>query len=101
MQIAEKIILIASVLTALGVIIGVSIKVYKFIRNCEEWIERTEKHDMEQYKDILRIKIMMPEMPLSERIKAGDIYVKRLKENGAVKQKYLDLLQRYDSEHKE
>lgn len=98
---ADKIILIASILTALGVIIATAIKVYKFIRRCDEWIERTEKHDNEQYKDILRIKIMMPEMPLSERIKAGDIYVNKLDGNGGVKQKYLELLQRFSEEHKE
>lgn len=97
----EKIILIASLFTALGVIIATAIKIYKFIRRCEEWIERTENHDNEQYKDILRIKIMMPEMPLSERIEAGDIYVNKLNGNGGVKQKYIELLQRFSEEHKE
>ena len=97
----DKIILIASVLTALGVIVGVAIKVYKFVRKCETWIDEKDKHDNEQYMDILRIKIMMPEMPLSERIKAGDIYVNKRNGNGGIKQKYLELLQRFSEEHKE
>lgn len=97
----DKIILIASVLTALGVIVGVAIKVYKFVRKCETWIDEKDEHDNEQYMDILRIKIMMPEMPLSERIKAGDIYVNKRNGNGGVKQKYLELLQRFSEEHKE
>lgn len=97
----DKIILIASILTALGVIIATAVKIYRFIRKCDDWIERTEKHDNEQYMDILRIKIMMPEMPLSERIKAGDIYVNKRNGNGGVKQKYLELLQRFSEEHKE
>ncbi len=97
----DKIILIASLLTALGVIVATAIKVYKFVRKCEKWIEKKDKHDIEQYKDILRIKIMMPEMPLSERIAAGDIYVNTLHENGGVKKKYEELLNRFSEEHKE
>lgn len=97
----DKIILIASLLTALGVIVGVSIKVYKFIRKCETWIEKKDKHDEAQYKDILRLIIMTPEMPLSERIKAGDIYVNKYNGNGGVKQKYNELLKRFAEEHKE
>jgi hypothetical protein len=44
---------------------------------------------------------MTPEMPLSERISAGDIYVNQLHGNGGVKQRYLELLQRFSKEHKE
>ena len=97
----NSIILIASVLTALGTIIAVAIKVYKFVRKCETWIEKKDKHDEAQYKDILRLIIMTPEMPLSERIKAGDIYVNKYKGNGGVKQKYNELLKRFAEEHKE
>jgi hypothetical protein len=97
----EKILLIASVLTALGVIITTAVKVYKFIRKWEKWIEKKDKHDEAQYRDILRLIIMTPEMPLSERIAAGDVYVNQLHGNGGVKQKYLELLQRFSEEHKE
>ncbi len=97
----NKIILIASVLTALGTILAVAIKVYKFVRKCEKWIEKKDKHDEEQYCDILRLIIMTPEMPLSERIAAGDVYVNKLHRNGGVKKKYEELLNRFSEEHKE
>lgn len=98
---ANTIILIASVLTALTVIITTAVKVYKFIRKWEVWIEKKDKHDKEQYVQILRLVIMTPEMPLSERIAAGDIYVNELHKNGGVKQKYNELLARFKEEHKE
>ncbi len=97
----NKIILVASVLTAVGTILAVAIKVYKFVRKCEKWIEKKDKHDEEQYCDILRLIIMTPEMPLSERISAGDIYVNKLHRNGGVKKKYEELLNRFSEEHKE
>lgn len=97
----ETVLLVASVLTALGVIIASAVKVYKFIRKCEKWIETKDKHDKEQYVQILRLVIMTPEMPLSERIAAGDIYVNQLYKNGGVKQKYNELLDIFKEEHKE
>ena len=44
---------------------------------------------------------MTPEMPLSERIAAGDVYVNKLHRNGGVKKKYEELLNRFSEEHKE
>ena len=98
---ANTIILVASVITALTVIITTAIKVYKFIRKWEIWIDKKDKHDEAQYRDILRLIIMTPEMPLSERIAAGDVYVNQLHGNGGVKQKYMELLQKFSEEHKE
>ena len=97
----DKIILVASLLSALAVIVATAVKVYKFIRKWEVWIEKKDKHDNEQYVQILRLVIMTPEMPLSERIAAGDIYVNELHKNGGVKQKYNELLTRFSNEHKE
>lgn len=97
----EQIIAISAIITALTVIVTTIITCYKFIRKWDKWREDKDKHDKEQYTDILRIKIMMPEMPISERIAAGDKYVNALHQNGCVKQKYLELLQRYSEEHKE
>lgn len=97
----NDILLVASILTALTVIITTAVKVYKFVRKCESWIEKKDKHDEAQYRDILRLIIMTPEMPLSERIAAGDVYVNQLHGNGGVKQKYLELLKKFSEEHKE
>lgn len=96
----EKIILIASVLTALGVIITTAVKVYRFIRKCEKWIEETNEHSLDNYLSIKRLTIMSREMPLSERIAAGDKYIK-YGGNGEVKHKYEELLKIYDEKHKE
>ena len=101
MGLVETIILIASVITAVTVIVTTFITAYKVIRKWEKWVEKKDKHDIEQYVQILRLVIMSPEMPLSERISAGDTYVNELNRNGAVKQKYNELLQKFKKEHQE
>lgn len=93
----EKIILIASVLTALGVIITTAVKVYRFIRKCEKWIEETNEHSLDNYLSIKRLTIMSREMPLSERIAAGEKYIK-CGGNGEVKHKYEELISRLPEE---
>lgn len=87
----EQILLIASVLTAFGVVITTAVKVYKFIRKWEVWIEETSEHSLENYLSIKRLTIMSHEMPLSERIAAGEKYIK-YGGNGEVKHKYEELL---------
>ena len=88
---ADKIIFIASVLTALGVIIATAIKIYKFIRKWEKWVEEQTEHNLDNYLSIKRLTIMSHEMPLSERIAAGAKYIK-YGGNGEVKHKYEELL---------
>ena len=101
MGLAETIILIASVVTSITVVSTAIVTAYKFIRKWDKWVKQKDKHDIEQYVQILRLVIMTPEMPLSERISAGDTYVNELHRNGAVKQKYNELLQRFKMEHLE
>lgn len=101
MGISNIIILIASVITSLSVIITAIVTAYKFVRKWDKWVKKKDEHDIEQYVQILRLVIMTPEMPLSERISAGDIYVNELHRNGAVKQKYNELLNRFKTEHLE
>ena len=93
----EKIILLGSLVTAVCAIIAFLAKVYKFIRRCEKWIEEKDKHDKEDYMAILRLTIMSEEMPLSERISAGDKYI-ALNGNGEVKHKYQELLNHLSKE---
>ena len=87
----EKVLLIASLLTALGVIVTTAVKVYNFVRKCSKWIEETSEHSRENYLSIKRLTIMSHEMPLSERIAAGEKYIK-YGGNGEVKHKYEELL---------
>lgn len=56
-------------------------------------IEKLEKHQKETHLLTLRIAVVSNEMPLEERIKAGDEYVK-MGGNGAVKHLYEELLTR-------
>ena len=97
----DQIIATAAILSAVGVIATAIIAAYRFLRKWERWREDKDKHDIEHYKAILRLVIMTPEMPLSERIEAGDIYVNTLNGNGGVKQKYNELLAIFAEEHKE
>ena len=101
MRIVDIVVIIASVITSLSVILTAIVTAYKFIRKWDKWVKQKDKHDIEQYIQILRLVIMTPEMPLSERISAGDTYVNELHRNGAVKQKYNELLQRFKNEHLE
>lgn len=100
-SLTNQIVATAAVLSAIGVIITAIVTAYRFIRRWDKWREDKDKHDIENYKAILRLVIMTPEMPLSERIEAGDVYVNKLKGNGGVKQKYNELLVRFAEEHKE
>lgn len=100
-SITDNIIAIAAILTAITVIITTIVAAYRFVRKWDKWCEEKNQHDIENYKAILRLVIMTPEMPLSERIEAGDIYVNKLNGNGGVKQKYNELLARFAEEYKE
>lgn len=51
-------------------------------------------HDREQYIAILRLTIMSPDMPISERITAGREYI-NLGGNGDVKEYYEQLLKEH------
>lgn len=101
MNITNQIMVVASIITSISVILTVFITAYKIVRKWDKWVKQKDKHDIEQYVQILRLVIMTPEMPLTERISAGDIYVNELHRNGAVKQKYNELLQRFKTEHLE
>lgn len=97
MALTENIILLGSLLTALGVIVATAVKIYKFIRKWEKWVDEQSVHSFDNYMSILQLKIMSPYMPVSERIRAGDKYVK-LGGNGEIKQKYHYLLTVLESE---
>ena len=99
--ITNQIIAAAAIISAASIVITAIVTAYRFIRKWDKWREEKDRHDIENYKAILRLVIMSPEMPLSERIEAGDIYVNKLNGNGGVKQKYNELLTRFAEEYKE
>lgn len=85
----------AAVLTALGVIGGVVVKFYRQIKSILDTVHEVRTYQKEDYLCILRLTIMSEEMPLEERIAAGDKYIAN-GGNGAVKHKYEQLLQQLD-----
>lgn len=101
MDLVKIIMLVSSAVTSITIIITAIVTAYRIVKKWDNWVKKKDKHDIDQYVQILRLVIMSPEMPLSERIAAGDTYVNELKKNGAVKQKYKELLERFKKEHSE
>lgn len=83
--------LIESVLTFLGVCVTVYFSNKKSNAKLEEKVDRLVEHDEDQYLSILRLTVMSEDMPISERIIAGDKYVKK-GGNGDVKKYYEKML---------
>ncbi len=88
---ADNIITAGAVVTAVLTVAAFMIKVYKFIRSWEKWVEQKDRHDKDNYMSIQQLKIMSPYMPLSERIRAGERYI-ACGGNGEVKCIYNELI---------
>lgn len=86
--------LIEGVLTFAGICVTVYFTNKKSNKKLEEKVDRLVEHDEDQYLSILRLTIMSEEMPISERIIAGDKYVKK-GGNGDVKKYYQRLLKEH------
>lgn len=84
--------LIEGVLTLAGVCVTVRVSNKKSSKNLEAKVDKLVEHDKEQYLSLLRLTIMSDGMPISERIIAGDRYLK-LGGNGDVKKYYQQLIQ--------
>lgn len=107
MQYYEWLLIIAGAVGAVSTIIAfvkkIVVKVKKcvdFFESLQEQIDTIEKHCRENYMRELQIIIMSEEMPLGERLKAGEEYVNG-GGNGEVKAKYRVLLQRYEEKERE
>ena len=86
--------LIESILTFLGICVTVIVSNKKANAKLEEKVDKLVEHDEDQYLSILRLTIMSSEMPISERIIAGDKYVKK-GGNGEVKKYYQKMLEEH------
>ena len=86
--------LIESLLTFAGVCVTVFVSQRKATAKLEEKMDTLVEHDEDQYLSILRLTVMSEEMPLSERIIAGDKYVKK-GGNGEVKKYYENMLKEH------
>ena len=64
------------------------------IASISKKVDKLIEHDHEQYLSILRMTLMSPEIPISERIIAGDKYIKA-GGNGDCKHYYFELLKEH------
>ena len=83
--------LIESVLTFAGICVTVYFSNKKANAELKENVKTLMEHDREQYLSILRLTIMSEEIPVSERIIAGDKYIKA-GGNGDVKKYYQQMI---------
>lgn len=86
--------LIESLLTFAGICVTVIVSNKKANKKLEQKVDKLVEHDEDQYLSILRLTIMSGEMPISERIIAGDKYVRK-GGNGEVKKYYQKMLQEH------
>lgn len=109
MAFADVIIKVGAVVGAIAGIIAfvkmIALPITKTLKKAQEMIDDNEKHNYENYVNLLQLKIMAPYMPLEERVSAGYIYTEQLHENGPVHLQY-ELLQdeykeKYGSRYKE
>ena len=83
--------LIKALFTFLGICVTVYFSNKKSSKELEKKVDVLEEHDREQYLSILRLTIMSEEIPVSERIIAGDKYIKS-GGNGEVKKYYQQMI---------
>ena len=91
----EYIIMIASIITALTVISTTCFKIYIFFRNLEKKYDEMNDILKNNTLFILKIAVLDDQLPLTDRLHAGELYMD-LGGNGAVKKKYQELLNEYE-----
>nr|DAO14659.1 MAG TPA: hypothetical protein [Caudoviricetes sp.] len=101
MEIVDWIIRVGALAGAIAAVVALAKKVIAPIKgmstdiaNISARTETIEKHDKEQYLGILRLTIMSEGMPISERLIAGEKYIKA-GGNGAVKHYYQELVKNH------
>ena len=95
----EHILLISSLVGAITAISAFMYKLYGFFRKIEENYEQMNKTIKQNTIYILKIAIMSEEMPLIDRIHAGEQYIS-LGGNGMVKKKLGQLIEEYEDREK-
>ena len=91
----EYIIMIASIVTAITVISSTCFKVYTFFRNLEKKYDEMNDILKNNTLYILKIAVLDEQLPLTDRLHAGELYMD-LGGNGVVKKKYQELLKEYN-----
>ena len=91
----DSILIVASVVTALTAITAFLFKIYNFFRKLE--IKYDEMNELLKNNTIhlLKIAVLDDKLPLTDRIHAGEQYIK-LGGNGFIKKRYEKLLEEYE-----
>ena len=93
----ETIIHAAELIGALLVIWGVVKMIVQPLLRLSHQLQELVKHDRENYLNILRLTFVSTEMPIEERLIAGEKYV-GAGGNGAAKAKYEAMKKNYEKE---
>lgn len=91
----ESVLVAASVVTALTAITAFFIKIYSFFRKLEKKYDEMNDLLKSNTLHLLKIAVLDTCLPLTDRIHAGEQYIK-LGGNGFVKKKYEKLLEEYE-----
>lgn len=95
----DTVLLIASIVSAFTVIGAFMIKTYKFFSKIEKKYDDMNENLRKNTLYILKLAILSEEMPMVDRIHAGEAYI-ALGGNGVVKKKLEKLMLEYEKEHR-
>jgi hypothetical protein len=90
-EIVALISLCGVVLVAIINTISQNLSIKREVKHIRSKVDNIEEKNDKQYLGILRLTVMSPEMPVSERIIAGDEYIER-GGNGDIKKYYQEFL---------
>lgn len=87
----ETVIFFATAASAIGTLIGMSVKIYKFIRQVEDKFDHYDETLKVNTRHILKLALFNPNLQINDRLHAGEEYL-ALGGNGEGKIKYEQLL---------
>lgn len=93
----DNILVVASVVTALTVICSFLFKIYNFFRKLEKKYDEMNGLLKKNTLYVLKLAVLNEELPLVDRIHAGEQYIE-LGGNGLIRKKYEHLLKEYERE---
>lgn len=93
----DNLLLIGSIISAITIIGAFMFKIYKFFSNIEKKYDEMNETLRKNTLYILKIAILSDEMPIVDRIHAGEAYI-AMGGNGMVKKKLEKLMQEYEKQ---